>query len=407
MKRFRLHRRAFLGGAAAAIALPFLEAMLPNAPRAYAQGMTPKRMLAYYFPNGMHMPSFTPSGEGAGYALSETLAPLAPHQNDFLVLTGLANRPAQPDGPGDHAAGTGSFITATHVFKTEGSNIQNGVSVDQVAAGALGEATRFSSLQLGMDGGGSTGNCDSGYSCAYARNISWAGPQTPLPKTVNPQIVFDRLFAGLDPQATATERAKRKKYQNSVLDVAIADAEKLKGKLGAADNAKVDEYLTAIRELERQINEMDEATLCGVPARPGSSYDVTMKARVMADLMVTAMQCDLTRVVSFMLANAGELRQAEDHQPLGGRAACVSAREAEDDHGHRRCADARQYDGVFLQRDFGRQPPQSHRHADYPRWKRWRGLAERTPRPRFAGGPGREPLHNDAQRDGRSDREFR
>jgi hypothetical protein len=308
-KRFRLSRRAFLGGAAATISLPFLEAMLPIGSKAYAQQDVPRRMLCYYVPNGFHMPSFTPVDEGANFTLSETLQPLAALQDDILVLTGLENEAANPDGPGDHAAGTGSFLTAYHVKKTEGSDIENAISVDQRAANAIGEATRYPSLQVGMDGGGSTGNCDSGYSCAYARNVSWAGPQTPLPKTVDPQVIFDRLFAGFDPEATQEEREKRQRYQQSILDYAIEDANKLQDKLGAGDRQKLEEYLTGIRELETRIGDLDDATLCGVPDRPGGSYNVTEKAQVMSDLMVLAFQCDLTRIQSFMLSNAGSGRR--------------------------------------------------------------------------------------------------
>lgn len=308
MKRLQLSRRAFLGGASAAVALPLLEAMAPFGASAFAQDMKPNRMICYYVPCGIHMASWTPATEGANYALSETLAPLANVKNDLLVLTGLANLPARPDGPGDHAAGTGSFITATHVFKTEGADIMNGVSVDQVAAQANGAATRYPSLELGMDGGGTTGNCDSGYSCAYARNISWAGPQTPMPKTVDPRAVFDRLFAGFDPQATADQVRKRKAYNTSILDYVLEDSGKLKTRLGTRDQQKIEEYLDGIRALETQIAALDEATLCGVPARPGTSYNVTEKAQVMSDLMVLAMQCDLTRIQTFMLANAGSGR---------------------------------------------------------------------------------------------------
>lgn len=308
MTRMQLSRRAFLGGAGAALSLPLLEAMTPFGSSAFAQDARPARLLAYYIPNGIHMQAWTPAAEGANFQLTPTLSPLANVKDDLLVLTGLENRPARPDGPGDHAAGTGSFITATHVRKTEGSDIQNGVSLDQFAAQQIGDQTRFPSLELGMDGGGSTGNCDSGYSCAYARNISWSGPQTPVPKTVDPRVVFDRLFAGFDPNATAEQARKRRAYEKSILDYVLEDATKLHGKLGTTDRAKMDEYMDSIRALELRIASMDENTLCGVPPRPDASYAVTAKARVMADLMVLAYQCDLTRIQTFMLSNAGSGR---------------------------------------------------------------------------------------------------
>lgn len=309
MKRAkRINRRTFLGGAGAALALPMLESMLPIGKTAFAQENSAKRMLGYYVPNGFHMPSFTPGATGRNFDLSATLSPLANVKDDLLILSNTENYPANPDGPGDHAAGTGSFLTATHVFKTEGADIRNGISVDQVAANQLEGETRYKSLELGMDGGGSAGGCDSGYSCAYARNIAWAGPQTPLPKTVNPRTVFDRVFAGFDSQANAEESARRRRLQKSVLDYVRSDATRLQARLGATDRAKMEEYLTGVRELERRIDGLDEATVCGVPDRPGENYNVTEKAQIMADLITLSFQCDLTRVQTFMLANAGSGR---------------------------------------------------------------------------------------------------
>ena len=203
-KRFRpLSRRTLLKGAGATLALPMLDAMRPVT--ALAQEVTgpPVRFLTYYAPNGVHMQTWTPATEGRDYALTPSLAPLAAHKDDLLVLSGLRNLPARPDGPGDHAAGTGSFLTATHVFKTEGANIQNNISLDQRIANEIGGATPFASLELGAEGGSSVGNCDSGYSCAYSRNISWSGPATPVYKEVNPRAAFGRLFQGADPSAPA------------------------------------------------------------------------------------------------------------------------------------------------------------------------------------------------------------
>jgi hypothetical protein len=244
------------------------------------------------------MQKFTPPNVGTGYTLTSILQPLAPYQNDFLVLSGLANRPAQPDGPGDHASGTAAFLTAAHPYKTEGTDIRNGISIDQVIANQIGRYTRFPSLQLGTRGGASVGGCDSGYSCAYVNNVSWAGPATPLPKEVNPQSLFDRLAGDLQSGAAAR---KRQRYQQSVLDVVREDSNRLQTKLGRTDNRKLDEYLTSVREIERRIQSQGPA--CPAGTRPNVPIDIRDRTRLMLDLIALAFQCDLTRVVTFMLEN--------------------------------------------------------------------------------------------------------
>jgi hypothetical protein len=303
-----LSRRRFLGGAGVAIALPFLpSAVTREVARAGVD--VPRRFLAFYVPNGIVMEAFTPLTEGAAFEMTPILAPLTPHRAEVLVLSGLLNEPARPDGPGDHAAGTGSFLTCRHVNKSE-SEIVNGVSVDQVLASVIGE-TRFPSLQVGTEGGGSTGNCDSGYSCAYSRNVSWAGPETPLAKVVDPQVLFDRLFGGLDATESEAERLRRQRYRTSVLDYALSDANRLRGELARTDRRKLDEYMNAIREVEHRIQMPAGAErVCMVPGRPpaGSELAYPELMSVMTELMVLAMQCDLTRVITYMLGNAGSGR---------------------------------------------------------------------------------------------------
>lgn len=290
------------------LALPVLESMLGGFAQAAPTSGIPKRLLLFYMPNGVHMPAWRPTGEGPVWQLSETLQPLAAVKDKLLVVSGLANRPGQPDGPGDHAAGTGSFLTATHVFKTEGENIRNGISMDQVAANASGAQTPLPSLQLGLDGGGATGNCDSGYSCAYARNISWANSQTPLPKITEPRLVVDRLFAGVDPTATREQAARRRLYRKSVLDYVREDATRLQGRLGSTDRTKMEQYLTGIRELELRIEALENAPVCEAPGPYGDIPDAVAKSAIMNDLMVLSMQCDATRIISYMLSNAGSGR---------------------------------------------------------------------------------------------------
>lgn len=306
--RFFLSRRTLLRGLGTALALPTLEAMLPASAR--AQTMRPKRFVAFYVPCGIRMNRWTPAATGASYQLSSILQPLGAYngaasiQQDVLVLSGLANRPARPDGPGDHASGTGAFLTCAHPFKTSGADIRNGISFDQVLANAWRGQTRFASLELGIDGGGGSGDCDSGYSCAYARNIAWASATQPLAKETNPQAVFDRLFAGVDPNQTAAAVAKRKRYKQSVLDAVKEDANALNGKLGATDQRKMDEYLTGVRELEVRV-QTEQPSTCAPGARPGAWTDLRDKADQMLDLIAFAFQCDLTRSVTYMQQNAG------------------------------------------------------------------------------------------------------
>ena len=140
------------------------------------------------------MEHWTPKNQGTGYDLPVILAPLMPIQSKVSVLSGLANKPAKPDGPGDHASGTGAFLTCAHPYKTEGADIKNGISLDQRLAEALGGDTSLRSLQLGMDGGSSAGGCDSGYSCAYSNTLSWRNETTAVPIEDNPRRVFERLF---------------------------------------------------------------------------------------------------------------------------------------------------------------------------------------------------------------------
>lgn len=307
---FTLSRRTLLRGAGASLALPWLEAMMPGFAR--GQGMTPpKRFLAFYVPCGIRMNRWTPSAVGANFPLSPILSSLAASaagpslQADVNVITGLSNRPARPDGPGDHASGTGAFITARHPFKTEAANIRNGISLDQVLANAWRGQTRFASLETGTDGGGASGNCDSGYSCAYARNISWASDTQPLGKETNPLSLFDRLFGGLDPNQSQMAVEKRKRLKQSVLDAVKADADALKPKLGKTDQRKLDEYQTGVRELERRVQAEQPAAVCTPGARPSAPGDLPARTRVMLDMLAWAFRCDVTRSATFMLQNAG------------------------------------------------------------------------------------------------------
>lgn len=306
-----LSRRAALRGLGAAVALPFLEAMTrpARAQSSPPDGNTPKRLVFFYVPCGIDMRTFLPATTGRDFVLSPMLEPLANVRDHVTILSGLKNTAAKDlgDGGGDHARGTGAFLTAVHPLKSE-TQLQNGVSVDQVAATALRGRTRLPSLELGCETGSGVGACDIGYSCAYTHNISWASPTVPMPKEVNPRAVFDRLFAGADAGLTAEQVAQRRRRRSSILDFVREDTRALQTKLGGNDKRKLDEYLTGIRDLEQRIENVQPST-CAFPDRPqGADTDVETYVKQMLDLTALAMQCDLTRVATFMLGNGGSNR---------------------------------------------------------------------------------------------------
>ncbi len=307
-----LPRRTFLKGAGAVMGLPLLEAMLPRGTQAAEAAMkSPTRMAFVFFPNGAIMPAWKPKQTGTSYELSETLSPLSKFQNQMNVITGLAqdNGRAKGDGPGDHARCASTYLTGAHPVKTSGSDIKVGVSVDQVAAQAIGKLTKLPSLELGIERGRNAGNCDSGYSCAYSSNVSWKSPKTPMAKEVNPRLVFERLFGNQSKGEQDTRR--RDFYRKSILDLVSQNAEKLKFQLGQTDRRKIDEYFTSVRELERRILKAEEETKRQRPdfkTPTGIPRDLTEHIRLMYDLMVLAFRTDTTRVSTFMLGNAGSNR---------------------------------------------------------------------------------------------------
>jgi hypothetical protein len=277
----------------------------------------PLRLAFLYVPNGVHMEDWTPNEEGEDFALPSTLESLAAFKNDLCVLTGLTQKKAfaNGDGGGDHARALASFLTGVQARKTHGADIRAGISADQVAANAVGRYTRFPSLELGCDAGLQSGNCDSGYSCAYSSNISWKSESTPMAKEINPKTAFERLFTNGRPGESAQARAKRERYNQSVLDFVRDDAQSLRAKLGITDQRKLDEYLTAVRELEARIARATQIEQAGTGdavagfARPtGIPKDYGEHIRLMEDVMVLAFQTDITRIATMVIANEGSNR---------------------------------------------------------------------------------------------------
>jgi hypothetical protein len=313
----RISRRTLLKGLGTAIALPMLDQMVPvlslAAPSSSVKA--PTRMAFFYVPNGIHMQDWTPKVDGAAFELPKTLEPLAAHKDRLLVLSGLTADKARAngDGPGDHARAMSAFLTGCQPKKTAGADIRVGVSVDQMAAMKVGSKTKFPSLEIGTEGGRQAGSCDSGYSCAYSSSISWRGESTPMIKEIDPRLLFERLFASQDPNEAAASRAKREQYAKSILDFVQADANDLRRRLGQADQRKMDEYLTSIRELEQRIQRTEKGQVAEAKqpdlAKPtGVPKDYEDHIRILSDLLVLAFQGDLTRISTFVYANDGSNR---------------------------------------------------------------------------------------------------
>ncbi len=306
-----LHRRLFLRGSGAAIALPFLDAMTPAfASPARLADAAPRRVAFVYVPNGVIQKAWTPATDGSGYEFTRILKALEPHRSDLLVLSGLTHNTGRAlgDGPGDHARAASSFLTGIHPKKTAGADIKLGVSVDQVAASAIGGESRFASMELGIEPGRLAGNCDSGYSCAYSNSISWRGERTPNPPEIDPRLVFERMFGDTEAPLPPAERAKQAARDRSVLDFVLGDASSLRSTLGPTDRRKLDEYFTSVRDVEKRLaaSEADQVELPAGMAKPqGIPANYSAHARLMFDLLTIAFQTNMTRVGTFMMGREG------------------------------------------------------------------------------------------------------
>ncbi len=314
-----ISRRTLLRGLGTALALPMLEGMIPGSALAQSGKKAARinRMAFMFVPNGIHMDAWTPKTEGA-FELPPTLQPLKKVKDSISVLTGLTqqNAFALGDGGGDHARSAAAFLTGCHPRKTDGADIKAGISADQLAAMHIGNQTFFPSLEIGCERGGQSGNCDSGYSCAYSSNISWRGEASPVAKEIDPRLVFERLFSNGNPGDTQESIARRKIYRTSILDSVLEDATRLKNRLGTHDQSKLDEYFTSVREIERRLEWAEKSNAGSKIAasdRPtGVPTDFGEHIRLLGDMMVLAFQADLTRVCTFMICNDGNNRSYKE-----------------------------------------------------------------------------------------------
>lgn len=297
-----LSRRTFLRGVGASLALPWLEAMAsvhPNRPG-------PTRLGVLFMPNGVRSDAWTPSGEGASFELSQTLKPLEAFKNRLLIPTNLWN--AASDHGDGHYVKTSGFLTCRTIQKSLGYDLNsNGVSMDQVAAQRVGQATPLPSLELATSPVSIGVDTNVGYTKVYGSHIAWSSPTRPLAREINPRLVFERLFRVAHPSAEASQSDRL------LLDRVLGDARQLQRKLGHADRSRVDDYLESVRALEKRVERASAPA--GKTWQPVVDMDPMDKpagipeshaehVRLMLDMMALAFQTDATRICTYMFGNA-------------------------------------------------------------------------------------------------------
>jgi hypothetical protein len=319
-------RRTFLRGIGATIALPLLDGMVPAmAAVGDSAAKLPNRLSIVYAPTGIIMDKWTPDEDGAGFQLKSILEPLTPFRDRLLMLSGLnqneaRQRPGDPGG--DHSRASAVFLTGVH--PKYGAEVGVGTSVDQIAAKELGKTTSLASLELTLDPPALVGECDTGYSCAYKNTLSWLTPTTPMPMENQPRAVFERLF-GDSNSTDPAERLARLRRDRSILDAVTRDVSRLTTGLTSNDRTKLTEWLDAIREVEQRIQIAEEQSSRELPTleRPaGIPSTFAEHAKLMFDMQVLAYQSDLTRVITFQMAQEGNNRSypeigiPDQHHPL-------------------------------------------------------------------------------------------
>ncbi|HEY2382216.1 MAG TPA: DUF1552 domain-containing protein [Terriglobia bacterium] len=291
-----ISRRAVLRGAGAAIALPFLESMVPALTATARTAANPlKRFGAVFVPLGERPGFWTPAKAGTDFEFTPILKPLEPFRNSMTLVSELCD---PLDG---HAVTVAAWLSGSIPFKTIAENVRAGTTIDQVIAGQIGQDTPLPSLELATeDFTGWIGGCDTAYSCAYMNTISWKTPTTPLPMEIDPRLVFERLFGR---PGTRAQRMERMQEDRSILDSVREDAADLQKKLGPKDRARLSEYLDHVREIEERIQKAEKQATAKVtvPDAPiGIPESFEEHAMLMYDLAAVAYEANITRVVTFM-----------------------------------------------------------------------------------------------------------
>jgi Protein of unknown function (DUF1552) len=303
--RKSIPRRTLLRGAGAALALPVLDAMTPALS---ADTKRPIRMTFIEVPNGIMMDKWTPPTEGANFALTRVLEPLADFRDRMLVLSGLDQKQSAAlafEIAGDHPRACTAWLTGAHAKMTAGADLRAGISVDQVAAREFGKYTQLASLEVGLESAEVVGTCESAYSCAYYNTISWRNETTPLPMENRPRAIFERLFGDAGTSDPAMRLALRQE-DRSILDSVAEEVKRLRGVLGGADRSKIDQYLEALRDLERRMQlaeKQDQHEFPQIAGPAGIPQVFSEYYKLMTDLMVLAWQTDMTRVCTFQIGH--------------------------------------------------------------------------------------------------------
>jgi hypothetical protein len=315
-----LPRRTVLRGLGATMALPFLDAMVPAfSLRGQAAAKPVHRFQAFYVPNGMAMPYWSPKGEGNAFEISPILEPLAPYRDQMLVLSGL-----KASWNYIHAGASGSFLTGTIRGGRNETEIVADVSMDQLLARHFAKETQVASLELALDPPNNAGACTGNLSCVYTHTLSWRSATQPLPVEWNPRAVFERLFGDSGSTEPAVREA-RLRQQKSILDSVTEKLTRLRSDLGPQDQVKVDEYAEAIRDIERRIQKAEEQSDLELPeiTQPqGAPAVFEDHLALMLDLQLLALKADLTRVITFMIGKEQSARPypqigvPEAHHPL-------------------------------------------------------------------------------------------
>ena len=295
-----------LRGAGVGLALPWLEAMVPTS--ALASSKLPKapvRMAMLYVPNGVNEKHWIPEGQGRDFQLSTSLQPLSDLKDDVLVVSNLWNQHSK--GGDGHYAKEAAILTCATIKKTQGADIANGISVDQLAAQRLGKQTPLPSLELGITAISTGNDAAVGFTRLYGSHIAWSSPTTPLAREINPHAAFERLFRAASPQP------KGGNMDTLLLDRVLGEAKRLRAQVGVGDRQRIDEYLSVVRSLEERLDRAaspeQKAWKPRVPIDPKTRpedkpLEHAEHCRLMMDIMALAFQSDTTRICTFMFGNA-------------------------------------------------------------------------------------------------------